>query len=172
MSFLRSAKIQAESRSMEERRGLGHYWSWVTTGADIGTMLTGLSAVTATFLWGRTRVREWKAERDARAARNWNGYIIREGVATWFVRVVEDDSAKWSERVILHVVDEDGTPNPSVAHALRLHARGDGMLSRCPPRPSGTSWVTSAKRGSTLPRGCTPSTKSRVTRPGDAPLAE
>lgn len=105
---------------------------WVTTGADVGTMLTGLSAVTATFLWGRSRVREWTAERDARRARNWNGYIIREGVATWFVRVVEDDSAKWSERVILDVVDKDGTPNPSMAHALRLHARGDGMLSRSP----------------------------------------
>jgi hypothetical protein len=105
---------------------------WLSTGADIGTMLTGLSAVTATILWGRTRVREWRAERDARRARNWNGYIITEGVATWFVRVVEDDSAKWSERVILDVVDKDGTPNPHMAHALRLYARGDGMLSRSP----------------------------------------
>jgi hypothetical protein len=95
-------------------------------------MLTGLSAVTAAFLWGRTRVVEWRVERDARRARNWNGYIIREGVATWFVRVVEDESAKWSARVILDVVDRDGTANPSMAHALRMYAREDGMLSRSP----------------------------------------
>ena len=106
--------------------------SWATTAADIGTMLTGLSATTATILWGRARVREWRADRDARRVRNWNGYIIREGVATWFVRVVEDGSAKWSERVILEVVNRDGTPNPDMAHALRLLAQGDGMLSRSP----------------------------------------
>jgi hypothetical protein len=95
-------------------------------------MLTGLSAATATLLWGRARVREWRGDRDARRVRNWSGYIIREGVATWFVQVVEDESTKWSERVILDVVNKDGSPNPAMAHALRLFAQGDGMLSRSP----------------------------------------
>lgn len=45
---------------------------WITTGAAVGTMLTGLSVVTATFLWGRERVREWRAIRLAREVRNWN----------------------------------------------------------------------------------------------------
>jgi len=106
--------------------------SWISDGADIGTMLTGLSAVTATMLWGRARVREWREDRYARQIRNWNGYIIREGVATWIVQVVEDESAKWSERVILDVVNQDGTPNPAMAHQLRLYARNDGTISRSP----------------------------------------
>lgn len=105
---------------------------WVTTGADTGTMLTGLSAVTATVLWGRTRIREWRAERDARRTRNWNGYIIRENVPTWFVRVIEDESNKSSERVTLEVINSDGTPNLAMAHLLRQLARNDGMLSRSP----------------------------------------
>lgn len=105
---------------------------WTTTGADIGTMLTGLSAVTATFLWGRERVREWMAARHAREIRNWNGYIIREGVDTWLVRVVEDESTRYTERVTLDVVNRDGTPNRDMAHSLRLRAKEDGMLSRSP----------------------------------------
>lgn len=111
--------------------------SWVTTGADVGTMLTGLSAATASILWGRARIREWRAERDARQVRNWNEYIIREAVNTWFVRVVEDDSNKWSERVILDVINGDGTPNLPMAHSLRVIARNDGSLSRS---PSAAQW--------------------------------
>jgi hypothetical protein len=92
-------------------------------------MVVGLSAFTATILWGRTRVREWKAEREARRQRNWNGYIITEGVDTWFVRLVED---AYTERVVLDVVNPDGTPNASMAHSMRLRIKGDGTLSRSP----------------------------------------
>jgi hypothetical protein len=53
-------------------------------------------------------------------------------VATWYVRVIEDPQTKYTQRVILDVVNEDGTPNPSMAHALLMHANGDKMLSRSP----------------------------------------
>jgi hypothetical protein len=105
---------------------------WVTTGAEFGTMLTGLSAVTATLLWGRARVREWKDDRDARRTRNWNGYIIRENLPAWFVQVVDDEGTKIPERVILDVVNRDGTPNPNMAHNLRLYILGGGTLTHPP----------------------------------------
>lgn len=111
--------------------------SWVTTGADFGTMLTGISATTATFLWGRTRIREWRADRDNRRERNWSGYIIRENVPTWFVRLVVDEHARWSEKVVLDVVNRDGTPNTDMARLLRLYVQDGGTLTR---PPSAAQW--------------------------------
>jgi hypothetical protein len=111
--------------------------SWVTTGADVGTMLTGLSAVTATILWGRSRIRDWRDERAARVERNWNGYIIREYIPSWFVRVIEDGSANNTERVVLDVINKDGTPNANMAHQLKLYIRGGGTLTN---PPSAAQW--------------------------------
>jgi len=132
---------------------------WTTTGAEVGTMATGLAAVTATALWVRNRAVEWTAARNARKSRNWNGYIIREGVGTWFVRLVEDDtSEKWSEKVTLEVVDQDGTPNPSMAHALRLFVQSDGMISRS-PTPAQWEFLQDLR-------------KARFGAPGGYPLTE
>jgi len=111
--------------------------SWATTGADVGTMLTGLSAVTATALWGRARVREWREERAARVARNWNGFIIREYIPAWFAQVVEDGNSNYTERVILDVVNRDGTPNPNMAHQLKLYVQEGGTLTK---PPSAAQW--------------------------------
>lgn len=105
---------------------------WVNTGTEFGTMLTGLSAVTATILWGRARVREWNDDRDARQARNWNGYIIREGIPAWFVQVVDNEDGYHSERVVLDVVNLDGTPNANMAHNLRLYVQTGGILTKPP----------------------------------------
>jgi hypothetical protein len=105
---------------------------WVTTGAAYGTMLTGLSVATATAFWVRARFREWRDARDARRDRNWNGFIIRESVPTWIARVVDEDGAQWSERVILDVVNPDGTPNPAMAQLLRQVVRNENTLTRSP----------------------------------------
>ena len=111
--------------------------SWMTTGAEFGTMLTGISATTATFLWGRTRIREWRADRDTRRERNWNAYISRENLPTWFVRLVDDEQVRWSERVVLNVVNRDGSPNTDMAHAFRLYVQDYGTLTR---PPSAAQW--------------------------------
>lgn len=103
--------------------------TWLAVGSDVGTMATGLSALTAAVVWTRARYREYREAKGARAARNWNGYIITEGIDTWYVRLVEDT---YSERVVLDVVDQDGAPNPQMAHGMRLRIKGDGMLSRSP----------------------------------------
>ena len=111
--------------------------SWATTGADVGSMLTGLSAVTATALWGRARVREWRAERAARVSRNWGGYIIREYIPAWFTQVVDDGSSNHTERVVLDVINRDGTPKPNMAHQLKLYIRSGGTLTN---PPSAAQW--------------------------------
>lgn len=100
-------------------------------------MLTGLAATTATYLWVRARVRERRADRDARRERNWNGFIIRESVPAWSVRLVDDEHARWSERVVLDVVNKDGSPNTAMAHALRLYVQDNGALTR---PPSAAQW--------------------------------
>jgi hypothetical protein len=105
--------------------------SWAQTGADVGTMVTGLSALTAAVLWTRNQVGGWKAARDARRQRNWHGYIILEGLDTWYVRLINQSEAP-AERVVLDVVNPDGTPNPQMAHGMRIRVQGDGMLSRSP----------------------------------------
>ena len=105
--------------------------SWLEVGADVGTMATGLSAATAAFVWVRRQLQDRRNARDARAYRSWNGFIIQEGVFTGFVRLVPDPSAP-PERVTLDVINTDGSPNPNMAHALRLFIESDGMISRSP----------------------------------------
>jgi hypothetical protein len=119
--------------------------SWVTAGADFGTMLTGLSAATATVLWVRTRLREWRVDRDARRDRNWNGFIVRENVPTWFVRVVAEKHEGGPERVVLDVVNVDGSPNVEMAHALRLYVREGGRLT-LPPSPAQWDFLQDLRR--------------------------
>lgn len=104
----------------------------MSTGADIGTMLTGASATTATYLWVRTRIREWRSDRDARKQRNWNGYIIREAIPTWNLRLVDNEETGLAGRVTFDVINPDGSPNLEMARALKLYVRDKGSLTRPP----------------------------------------
>jgi hypothetical protein len=102
-----------------------------TTGADVGTMLTGLSAATAAFVWTRSQVREWRQQRAAIQRRSWHGYIDVGGISTWYVRLADDPKTP-TARVVLDVVKQDGAPDDLMAYNLRLSIERDGMLSRPP----------------------------------------
>lgn len=104
---------------------------WMTTGADIGTMVTGLSAVTAAYVWTRTQWRGWRQQKAATSLRNWHGYITVEGIDTWYVRLAKDPKQP-TARVVLDVVDREGNPDAALAHNVRQRIIGDGMLSRSP----------------------------------------
>ena len=104
----------------------------LTVGADIGTMLTGISALTAAITWTAGRWRERQERLAAIRRRNWHGFIAIEGVDTWYVRLAEDDPGNPSPRVVVEVVDPGGEPAPAVAAGLRQRVAGDGMLSRSP----------------------------------------
>jgi hypothetical protein len=103
-----------------------------TIGADVGAMLTGLSVLTATIVWTRTQVRDWRVQRAAKSLRNWHGFIMVEGVDTWYVRLAEDPAAPTGQ-VVLEVLDGDGgQPDGMLAHSMRQRIAGDNMLSRSP----------------------------------------
>ena len=102
------------------------------TVADIAIIIAAVPTFFGGFLWARLQLSKIHDRRTAREVRNWNGYIDRTGVNSWCVKVIEDPDHKWTERVLLDVVDMDGTPNPSMAHALRLFANSDGMLCKYP----------------------------------------
>jgi hypothetical protein len=102
------------------------------TGTEIAVIVAAMPAATGAVVWTlrqRDRLRE---RRTARETRNWSGYVITPGIATWYVKVIKDPDTKWTERVVLDVVNPDGTPSPEMAHALRLYADGDGTLGRSP----------------------------------------
>ncbi len=102
-----------------------------TAGADIGTMVTGVSAMTAAYVWTRAQLRDWRQQRAARTARNWHGYIEVGGINSWYVHLAEDPTEP-TARVVLEVVDRDGGPNDDWAHNMRQHVLGDGILARVP----------------------------------------
>jgi len=104
----------------------------LTAGADIGTMLTGLSAVTAAYVWTRNQLAGWRQQRAVTARRTWHGYIALEGVDTWYVRLAEEPDQP-SGRVVLEVLDgQDGNPDAALAQGMRIVIDRDGMLSRSP----------------------------------------
>jgi len=106
--------------------------TWLSTGADIGTMVTGVSAVTAAFVWTRNQVSGWRAEKVARKYRYWNGFILSEGITTGFIRMVTDPEGP-TERVTFDVINpDDQSPNPALAHTIRTVLDSDGMVSRSP----------------------------------------
>jgi hypothetical protein len=94
-------------------------------------MLTGLSAVTAAYVWTRSQVRGWREQRAEAQRRNWDGYIDVGGINTWDVRLT-DNPATPSARVVLDVVKQDGTPDDMMAHNMRQCVLRDGILSRPP----------------------------------------
>jgi hypothetical protein len=111
--------------------------SVLATVADIAIVIAAIPAFTGGIVWTQRQLEARKQRRTDREVRNWNGYIQRAGVSSWFVKIIEDPDNKWTERVVLDVVDQDGTPNPSMAHALRLHANADRLICRY---PSASQW--------------------------------
>ncbi|ACU76141.1 hypothetical protein Caci_7312 [Catenulispora acidiphila DSM 44928] len=105
--------------------------SWLTDGSDVATMATGLSAVTAAFVWTNAQLRGWKQERAAMRRRNWHGYIELGMIDTWGVRLVEQPDEP-TARVVLEVVTSDGTPDDHMAHTMHQRVKQDGWLSRSP----------------------------------------
>jgi hypothetical protein len=104
----------------------------LTDGADIATMLTGISAVTAAFVWTRGQLRDWRQRRAAIQRRNWGGYIDVGGINTWYVRLAEDPGEP-TGRVALDVLRTiNGEPDAQLAHGMRLIIEQQGMLSRSP----------------------------------------
>lgn len=105
--------------------------SWTSTGADYATMATGLSVVTATYVWVRKQLYDLRQERAAKRKRNWHGFIAMGQINTWYVRVADEPSGP-SSNVLLEVINKDGSPNEQMARSLRLSIEADGMLSRSP----------------------------------------
>jgi hypothetical protein len=106
--------------------------AWAGTAADFATIATGLSALTAAYVWIRKQREERQERRAATRGRNWHAYVMPEGINDWFVRVVEDESKAPTSRVVLEVVDRDGDPDLAMAHSIRQVAEGDGRLARAP----------------------------------------
>ncbi len=104
----------------------------MTAGADIGTMLTGLSAVTAAYVWTRSQWGGWRQEKLARSRRTWHGYVALEGVDTWYVRVAADGGRQAGQVVLEVLSGQDGSPDEMLAQGVRIVAERDGMLSRSP----------------------------------------
>ena len=102
-----------------------------TAGADVGTMATGLSAVTAAYVWTRSQMRNWRQQKAATRSRNWHGYIMVEGINDWYVRLAEDPKSPTAQ-VVLNVADRDGEPDAAMAHSMRQVIIADRMLARVP----------------------------------------
>jgi hypothetical protein len=75
----------------------------LSVGADVATMLTGLSVVTATIVWGEKQLREHRERKAVTAERNWGGYIAPNGINSWDVVLAEDPDLP-PGRVVLDVV--------------------------------------------------------------------
>lgn len=94
-------------------------------------MLTGLAAVTAAATWLTARYRGWRAEQDRTRARNWNGFIMTNGISDWYVRLIDDPKTP-TAIVPLEIVNRNGEPDPQMAYGLRQAVISDGMLARVP----------------------------------------
>jgi hypothetical protein len=100
----------------------------LTAGADIATIATGLSAVTAAYVWIMGPARDRRQQKAAIAERNWRGYINPGGINGWDVRLAEDPDVPTS-RVVLEVL---GNNAENWADNLRQTILRDGKLSRSP----------------------------------------
>jgi hypothetical protein len=117
--------------------------SWDQTGANYATMATGLSALSAAFVWIRKQLDERRARLAATKARNWSGYIEPTGINDWFVRLTEEPPAP-DGRITLQVVTRDGEPDPQMAEGLRRIVERDGRLARAPSEGEMT-WLVSQR---------------------------
>jgi hypothetical protein len=102
-----------------------------TIGADVATMLTGLSVLTATVVWIRTQWNAWSARKTETRRRSWNDWITAGAIDTWFVRLAEEPRRP-TATVVLEAIDRDGRPDEHTAHSIRQRVRDDGTLSRSP----------------------------------------
>jgi hypothetical protein len=104
----------------------------LTAGADIGTMATGLAAVTAAVAWTRNQWDGWQVQRRERKRRNWHGYIDVGGINTVPVRLAE--SPKTAGAIVtLEVLDKfGGKPDEQLAAGLRIFVQNSGFVSRPP----------------------------------------
>jgi hypothetical protein len=118
--------------------------AWTATGADFATMITGLSALSAAYVWIRKQREERREHRAAIQNRNWHAYVMPEGINDWFVRVVDQPRAP-TARVILDVVDRNGSPDPAMAHSLRQTVEADGRLARGPTEDEWSFLITQRK---------------------------
>jgi hypothetical protein len=116
---------------MVRPRRYGSRVEWMTSGADIATMATGLSAVTAAATWLAVRWSARRREKAAAADRNWHGYIPTNGISDWHVLLAEDPR-EVTARVVLEVIDANGEPDGGRAHDLRETVKRDGMIVRVP----------------------------------------
>ena len=137
--------------------------SWATTGADVGSMLTGLSAVTATALWGRARVREWREERAARVSRNWGGYIIAVHPSVEHASRSRREQQPHGRGLSLTSSTETALRTPTWPTNSSCTYVAAERLRILRARRNGTSCRTSGKFGSALPRA-TPFNRDRMRR--------
>ena len=101
-------------------------------GADIGAMITGLSALTAVATWFIGRSREWRQDRAQRRLRNYHAYLAPDRHSEWWVRVVDDPQTP-TATVVLEVLDSDGgQPSPQLAYSLRTIVDKDRTLCQAP----------------------------------------
>jgi len=105
----------------------------LTDWANVATIVTGASALTAVIVWGQKQWNEQKQRRATTRRRTWNdGYIPMEEVSSWYVRLAKDDAGS-TARIVLEVVDSNGNDlDEQMAYTLRLFVQRDGMLSQVP----------------------------------------
>ena len=105
--------------------------TWLNTGADVGTMVTGASAATAAYVWARNQIEARRERKALREYRYWNAFITLEGILTGYVRIIQEPSDP-PERVTFDVINPDGSTNPQMAYGIRQAIESDGMVSRSP----------------------------------------
>ena len=116
----------------------------LTDGSAIATIATGVSAVTAAYVWTRGQVRSWRQEKTATKLRNWHGYIATNNIDTWLVRLA-DDPENPTAQVVLEVIDSSGNADIKLAGAMRQRILNDGRLSRS-PTPTETEFLQHLQR--------------------------
>jgi hypothetical protein len=100
-------------------------------GADIATMATGLSALTAAGVWTAGRWRAWRNQAAEKKHHVWNtGYIMNGLIQSWFVRLAADDAPDGrTGRVVLEVLREaGGESDPQMVDTFRAQVRTGGRL--------------------------------------------
>ena len=106
--------------------------SWDQVGADVATMATGLSALSAAFVWIRKQVQEQRARRAETKARNWSAYIEPTGISDWFVRLVDEPPTPDARVVVQVLRTPDGDADEQMAEAMRRVVERDGRLASAP----------------------------------------
>jgi len=118
--------------------------SWDQTGADYATMATGLSALSAAYVWIRNQLDVRRARQAETKARNWSGYIEPTGTWDWFVRLIDEPPTP-DARVVLQVVQLDGKPDEQMAEGMRRVVMRDGRLASAPTADQ-MAWLVAMRK--------------------------